>query len=134
MKKIIFILIICIICSGCSAKEANTKSNVKQTLEYDVISDDETPIEIINMIEQRKDRPFRFSYENEDYLFIVVGYGEQLSGGYSIQVKELYSTDEEILIKTELIGPNKEDLVTMALTYPYVVIRTETKNKIIVYE
>ena len=38
-------------------------------------------------------------------MYIVIGEGPQKGGGYSVAVKELYETDNSIVIRTELTGP-----------------------------
>ena len=76
----------------------------------------------------------KLSYSDGEFLYVVVGYGEQKSGGFSIQVNKFYETKNAIYIDTTLLGPNASDTVTQALTYPYVVIKTEYIDKPIVYE
>ena len=52
------------------------------------------------------------TYSDEEKLYIVTGYGPQETGGYSIQVKELYLTENAIVFDTELSGPEKGETVT----------------------
>lgn len=76
----------------------------------------------------------KLTYSNSEYLYIVAGYGEQRSGGYSITVDELYLTENSIYIKTTLIGPGADEKVTQAATWPYVVVKTELREEPVVFE
>ncbi len=39
------------------------------------------------------------TYQSEKELFLIKGYGQQMSGGYSIQVEELGVTSQAIFSK-----------------------------------
>ncbi len=52
----------------------------------------------------QKEEEFRLTYSAGSDLYLAVGYGAQSSGGYSIQVKELYLTENGIVLDTELLG------------------------------
>lgn len=117
---------------GCK-KEVQEIKKLKD-LEFTLVEDADLPGELKEIIDEKKDKPFRLHYSNKDYLYIVVGYGKQSSGGYSIAVEELYLTDNAIYINTNLIGPSQDDLVTQGVTYPYVVVKLEYIDKKIVFE
>ena len=38
------------------------------------------------------------SYQNEGYLYLMQGYGQQNSGGFSIQVKKLAATEDAMAV------------------------------------
>ena len=75
-------------------------------LEFAVIGPDETPQELAQIIEEKKNDSFRLTYTSGNDLYIAAGYGKQETGGYSITVPELYLTDNSIIVKTELKGPD----------------------------
>ena len=62
------------------------------------------------------------------------GYGEQATGGYSIQIKELYLSNNAAFFQTELIGPRKGETITKSPSYPYIVVVTEKVDKNLVFE
>ena len=74
--------------AGCSVEKTN-RTKVRD-LDYHVAAEEEIPEELNEQIEKKKTADFKLSYETPEYLYIVRGYGEQETGGYSIQVKELY--------------------------------------------
>ena len=55
------------------------------------------------------------------YLYIIC-MGEKNTGGYSIKVKEINRIDEKTEIIVEETAPGKNDIVTMAFTYPTVIV------------
>ena len=62
------------------------------------------------MIEEKKTADFKLTYEMADDLYIVRGYGEQATGGYSICVRDCYLTTNAVVFDTELIGPRKGEV------------------------
>ena len=71
--------------SGCSIEQTN-ETKVSD-LTYTIVEESETPEELKTMIEEKKTADFKLTYEREDDLYIVRGYGEQATGGYSICVQ-----------------------------------------------
>lgn len=117
---------------GCKAEDTDVKK-IKD-LDFTVVEDADIPGELKEIIDEKKETPFKLSYSNKDYLYIVVGYGKQNSGGYSISVDQLYLTSNALYIDTNLIGPSKEDMVSQGVTYPYVVVKLEFMDKSVVFE
>lgn len=118
--------------TGCKTDDGEIKK--LKDLEFTVVEDADLPGELKEIIDEKKENPFKLSYSNKDYLYIVVGYGKQNSGGYSIAVDELFLTDNAIYIDTNLIGPSQDDMVTQGVTYPYVVVKLEFLDKSVVFE
>lgn len=117
---------------GCSIEK--TDGNRVADLEYTVVSDDNLPEELKGQIEEKKMADFKTTYEDADYLYIVRGYGEQETGGYSISVEDAYLTDNAICVKTMLAGPTRPDEVVKAPSYPYIVLKTEQQDKNVVFD
>lgn len=113
--------------TGCKAQD--TMGKKIKDLEFTVVEDADVPEPLMKMINEKKKEPFRLSFSDVENLYIVVGYGEQPTGGYSITVNEVYLTDDAIVVDTNLIGPGENEQVTNALTYPYVVIKMEFYDK-----
>ena len=122
----------CMSVIACGAKQDPTEK-IKD-LEFSVISEDNLPEELLSMIEEKKNTSFKMTFEDQGFLYICVGYGEQETGGYSITVNELYETGNAIYLDTNLIGPGPEEKGKYALTYPYVVVKTEFVDKPVVFD
>lgn len=126
------IMLVSITLTGC--KTMNTDVKKLKDLDFTVVEDADLPGELKEIIDEKKEVPFKMTYSNKDSLYIVVGYGEQKSGGYSITVDDLYLTKNAIYINTNLVGPSKDATVSQGLTYPYVVVRLELRNEKVVFE
>ncbi len=118
--------------SGCKVSEDN-KDKVRD-LEFTVVADTDIPQELKQIIAEKQKSPFKLTYSDDQNLYIVVGYGEQASGGYSIAVNELYLTDNSIVLDTELIGPEKGENAGTEPSYPFIVIKTEMSELPIVFQ
>ncbi len=117
---------------GCSVERTNgTKVS---DLEYSIVEEGELPEELHAMIEEKKAADFKLTYEADDALYIVRGYGEQATGGYSIRINECYLTSNAVLFDTELVGPRKGESVTKSPSFPYVVIKTGCQEKPVVFD
>lgn len=118
--------------SGCSVEETN-RTKVAD-LEYSIIEDSEIPEELMAMIEEKKAADFKLTFEMGDDLYIIRGYGEQETGGYSIRIKDCYLTSNAILFDTELVGPRKGENTSASPSYPYIVIRTRNCDQSTIFD
>lgn len=141
MKKnrgICYVMVLCIlIASLCiSCKEKESKADRVKDLDFTVVQEANIPEELLQIINEKKQSPFKLKYTSTDneYLYIAVGYGTQNTGGYSISVDDLYLATNAIYIDTNLIGPSKEEEVTTALTYPYVVVKLPYQEENVVFK
>lgn len=117
--------------SGCSVtKESQDKV---RDLEFHVAGELEIPAELARLIAEKQSQPFKLTYTDEQNLYIAVGYGVQPTGGYSISVDELYLTDNSIVIRTELKGPEKGEHAGSEQSFPYIVIKTEFSENPVVF-
>ena len=135
MKKIILaILCISIIVTfiGCSGGKRNTEK--LRDIDFTVIKDEDIPKEFLSQIQEKEKTPMKLTYADQGVLYIAVGYGEQEVSGYSIEVQELYETENAIYIHTNLIGPSKEEKIVERKTYPYIVVKLEFIDKNVVFE
>lgn len=134
-KRVCSVLLVCMMCMGviaCGAKQ-DPMEKIKD-LEFSVIAEDKLPEELLSMIEEKKASSFKMTFQDQGFLYICVGYGQQETGGYSVTVNELYETGNAIYVDTNLIGPSAEEKGKYALTYPYVVIKTEYIEKPVVFD
>ena len=132
MKKILALLMVLCTLSGCSSTQI-TKDE-KNPVDFTVVEKSAVPEDFFVVIEEKKAEKFTMSYTIDGYLYIAVGYGKQNSGGYSIQVEDLYETKSSICINTTLVGPREGEAVNKMATCPYVVVKTEYMDKNIVFE
>lgn len=132
-RKIILLLffIVVIINMGCGKRISREK---KSNIGFTIVQQGDAPEELQKLIAEKRDEKFHLTYKDDDEMYICIGYGKQATGGYSIKVKEVYLTEDAVCVDTILIGPNENDLVLKAPSYPYVVIRTECLDGKIIYD
>ena len=120
------------ILTGCSV-EREDHDKVRD-LNFTIVGEADIPEELKNLIDQKKAAPFKLTYGNDKGLYIVVGYGEQPTGGYSIEVDDLYLTENAIVVDTELEGPEKGEPTGVEKSYPYIVILTENLENPVIFQ
>ena len=103
-------------------------------LDFTVLSEEKIPEELKTIIEEKKAQAFKLTYSDNEYLYISIGYGEQATGGYSIAVNELYLTDNAVYVNTNLLGPELSEKSNPAVSYPYIVIKTEYLDETVIFE
>ena len=118
--------------SGCTVNGDN--GNKVRDLDFTVVADTDIPRELKQIIAEKQQSPFKLTYSDDKNLYIVVGYGKQASGGYSIAVNDLYLTDNSIVLDTELIGPDKGENTGTEPSYPFIVIKTEMSELPVVFQ
>ncbi len=116
---------------GCNTEDEDVKI---KDLDFTVLKESEIPKDILELIEQKKAEEFKVTKTSSPYTYIIVGYGKQKTGGYSIQVEELYLGKKAIYVDTELVGPAKDETVRKEASYPYIVIKLEEHEEPIVFE
>ena len=104
----------------------------RKPLEYSIVKQEDLPAELTALIQEKKGKEFQMTYQSEKELFLIKGYGQQMSGGYSIQVEELGASSNGLFFVTRLIGP--KDLNEAGVpSYPCIVIKTEPQKKPVVF-
>ncbi len=134
MKRwgILSILLLAFFLGGCKIEEGDTKK--VSDLSFIVVKEEEVPERLRNLIQENKEKPFKLTYSDDSYLYLIRGYGKQATAGYSIQVKECYLTSNAIVFKTNLIGPSKEENIVETPSYPYIVVKTEYREEMVVFQ
>ena len=130
MKKWIWTMLCIVFLStltGCSAEQLKTEK--LRDIEFTVLDKNDIPEELQGMIDEKENQPLKLTYADNGQLYIAVGYGEQPTSGYSIEVTELYETKNAIYIHTNLLGPTNEEKVLERKTHPYIVVKLEFIDK-----
>lgn len=127
------ILLACVLsATGCTLL---SEEKIKlRDLEFTVLGEEKIPEQLKTIIEEKKKMPFQITYTDNANLYICIGYGEQETGGYSIAVNELYLTDANICVSTDLLGPDASEKGNKTPSYPYIVIKTEFLEQTVTFE
>jgi len=69
------------------------------------------------------------SFTAGDYRYILVSVGEKPTGGYVIEDLKLSGTEKEIAVTARLRSPKSGEMVTMALTYPHILVKLKEDGR-----
>lgn len=114
---------------ACGGPEQKKKSSRGEDLEYTVVPTADIPADFAKEIEEKKINAFQMTYDDGAYLYAAVGYGEQASGGFSIQVLGLYENGENLCLETSLTGPEEDEVVSDKASFPYIVLKMKRTEK-----
>lgn len=130
--RIILSVILILCTTACSSTK--TSWDKVNDVDYTVISGSEIPKELLEFIEENKSAKMRLTYTEQGLEYVIVGYGQQGNSGYSVEVLDMYETDNAVVISTNLLGPTPEEDIVDCATYPYIVILIEETEKPIMFE
>lgn len=133
-RVILFILTLSLILMVTGCKSEKPEEKKLKDLDFTVLGDNEIPMELKQIIEENKHEVAKTTYVDMGELYIIICYGDQPTTGYSIEVNELYETENTITIKTTLKGPDKNEQVLKLVTAPYIVVKLENIEKTVVYK
>jgi len=85
------VLLLALLPAGCQF--IRIEEGERTPLEYTIVKQEEIPEEISELMEQKKKKVFQMTYQVGDIRYLMKGYGEQLTGGYSIQVEEVSESE-----------------------------------------
>jgi hypothetical protein len=118
--------------TGCES--VHSESSRGEDWDYTVVPTADIPEDFQTEIQEKKVNSFQMTYDDGEYLYIAVGYGEQESGGYSIQVEGLHEKGEDLCLETTLTGPGEDVVVSDKASFPYLVVKTKKTEKNVVFD
>ena len=134
-ERISFIVLIAALAMGIVGCGMLQKREKERTpVDFTVVKPEDYPTEIREWIVKKGQEEFHVSWQNEGERYLLVGYGIQSTGGYSIQVDYVEETKDTIYLKTKLIGPEDPQKQKDAVSCPYIVVKIEDRDKKVVFE
>ncbi|WP_343210733.1 protease complex subunit PrcB family protein [Anaerolentibacter hominis] len=137
MKRILIVLLLAasfsVFLGGCSLTKDKAEKK-GDPIPFTVVEDAKLPDELKELIEGKKAEPFEMTYNSDNYLYIVVGFGKKDTGGYSITVDNVYLDGEEIHIETSLLGPEDGSMAEGGETFPFVTVKMEYRENMVVFD
>lgn len=128
----IWCLSLMILLTGCEMKQVGNMA--KTEVEFTVVEPDEVPSELAVIIEENKQGEIKLTYEDQGYMYLVRGYGQQKTGGYSIAVNEVFLAEDGLHVDTSLIGPPRDQEIRDETSYPYLVIKIEAREAEVLFD
>ena len=92
--------------SGCGTEKEGKRG---KDLDYTVVPTEECPADFLVEINKKKINPFQMTYEDGEYCYLAVGYGEQETNGF--------------------LGPEKGQEVSQKKSMPYLVVKMKKLEK-----
>lgn len=131
MKRftVIALIFVCCVFCGCLKQE---KQGAKEKVDYAVCKKENLPKELVQRINEQKDKVFHFTYSMKETMYYVIGYGKQTGTGYKIRIKNMKMDEDHVYIDTNLIGVPKQQQ-EKGNSYPYIVIKSQNYEKDVVF-
>lgn len=117
----------------CGCRVIRIEEEPRKPLEYSIVKGEEIPEEAAALIEERKEKEFQLTYQVEENLYLIKGYGQQVAGGCSIQVEEVSLSPNTVFFKTKLLGPGGGKSGAEP-SYPYIVVRIPYRKEPVEFE
>lgn len=133
-KTFIFSMVVFLagILAGCTVEDGKTEK--MNPVEFTIVKKDELPEEVKKEIAEREQEEFQMTCQWGEELYLMKGYGIQNTGGYSIQVEYVKENAKELHVKTRLIGPSSKEEQKKGISFPYIVIKAEKKDKMVIFD
>ena len=106
---------------GCKMKIVPQEA--RSEVSFSIISKECMPESLVKLIEEKKHEEIKLTYMDQGKRYIIIGYGKQDSGGYSIYIKDLYKTENALYVDTCLMGPKEKPEGEEATSYPVMVLQ-----------
>lgn len=120
------------VAAGCKFKIVEEEN--KREIPFVIVSEECIPQDVKNLIEKRKEEEIKLTYVDGKDRYIIIGYGKQSTGGYSIYIKELYATDNAIYVDSSLLGPSTEKQPPRVPSYPFLVLQISEMGLPVVFQ
>lgn len=132
MRRVWFVVIIlfCLLYTGCTTEK---KPEKVADIKYTIISDNDIPKELMELMNDKKEGEFRLTYASGKELYLVVGYGKKDTSGYSVSIKDFYQAKDSLYINTELLGPKEGENKVSEPSYPWIVVKTTYTDMMVVF-
>ena len=106
----------------------------RKEVSFTIISKECIPDSLAKLIEERKEEEMKLTYVDQGKRYIVIGYGRQNSGGYSIYIKDFYKTENALYVDTCLMGPKEKKEAQETASYPVMVLRISEMGLPVVFQ
>lgn len=127
-----FCVFLLVVLLGCQCEKTEEKK-IKD-LDYTICDESKLPMELIELINDKRKEPFKLTYRTKDYLYIVVGYGAQDRTDLNVVMKELYLTENAILVDTDMTSVDNKTLEGNKVTYPWIAVKCELYDLEVVFK
>ncbi|SKC50772.1 protease complex subunit PrcB family protein [Maledivibacter halophilus] len=127
----ILLVVILVLISGTMAIKHFT--NDEEKVEFQVLSGKEIPQKLNEILPRYQTLERALACKVNGEIYVVVTRGEKPTGGYSVDIDKIEKMKDEedkfkLIVYAKFTDPKPGDVVTQAVTYPYVVAKTNLKE------
>lgn len=140
MKRVVVLLLLATVLFSCSTSKQTGSKPLFEILtqqedgggniQFFEILSESNEIAMLQNDDKLKDKINSSDVQTSN--FIVLNMGEKPTGGYQIGLESVVETDKNIIITIKEIAPESNAMVTQAITYPYSIVRINSKKEIII--
>ena len=129
MRSLIILLVaILILVSGVMGIRHFT--NDDKDVNYKVLNEKEIPKKIREILPRYQTLERALACKVNGEIFVVVTRGEKPTGGYTVEIDKIEKVKDEedkfkLVVYAKFTDPKPGDVVTEAITYPYIVTKTD---------
>ena len=88
--------------------------------------------ELLNRTRIRFQEPPAIDFSRSTVIAVFLG--TRSTGGYTIEIKDIAETDDEVTVYVEETSPGPGENVIMAVTQPYHIVKTKKITKEVIFE
>ena len=132
-KKVIVLLCWILIFAGMSGCLSGEAQEERISVAFQVVAFDKAPQKLQDIIEAHKKEEIKMTWEGDEGRYIIRGYGEQPTGGYSIRADAVELMGDGLHVTTTLIPPQKEQAAAEA-SYPCIILLIENMDQEVTFE
>lgn len=125
-------VLLSLLLGGCSMLGGGDEERI--AVEFTVVEADDVPAELQEIIESHKKEEIKMTFEAEDGRYLVRGYGEQPTGGYSISADLVELGKDGLHVITTLIPPSQDQNPAQEPSYPCIVLKVANEEQEVIFE
>lgn len=95
---------------------------------------EDTPKDVQETINYKNREKATYVLPSENDYYIIVSRGEQPTGGYEVEIKEVEDWGDSVHVFYKFKDPADDELVTQAITFPIDIVKIERQEKTILFK
>ncbi|SHJ62068.1 protease complex subunit PrcB family protein [Paramaledivibacter caminithermalis] len=132
IKSLIILLIAIMIMISVSMAVKHFINDDKE-VKFRVLNDKEIPEKIKEILPRYQNLERALACKVNGEIFVVVTRGEKPTGGYTVEIDKIKKIDEgedkfKLVVYAKFTDPKPGEVVTEAITYPYIITKTNLKE------
>lgn len=145
MKKLLIISVLCLVLVaglfvGCNNQNKQNDGEIDGNNDIQIGKLNFEPINEEALVDDNLKSWFESNYKYEgistikhdDDVYVLLGAGEQRTGGYSVEITSVEGKEHEIVVSGKLNSPKTGEMVIQAITYPNAIVRIHNDERSIV--